>query len=189
MRVIAGSLKGRRLKTPPWAGLRPTSDRLRETLFNVLTPRIRGARVLDGYAGTGAIGIEAFSRGAATVAFVDRDRRARALIAANVEHCGIPSGCVIIRSGFDRTARSVQDSRGAGPFGPFDIVVLDPPYDDHPEQVILDVAPLVAAGGVLVLEHSKRRVAPETVATLTMTRQIGAGDSVLSFYKPSGMRP
>ena len=76
MRIIAGTLKGRRLEAPAWDGLRPTSDKLRETLFNVLAPRTRGARVLDGYAGTGALGIEALSRGAAEVVFVDSDPRA-----------------------------------------------------------------------------------------------------------------
>ena len=83
MRVIAGRYKGRRLKVPTWEGLRPTSDKLRETLFNILAPRIEGARVLDGYAGTGAIGIEAISRGAAHVTFVEQNRRAAALIASS----------------------------------------------------------------------------------------------------------
>ena len=89
MRIIAGTLKGRRLKAPDWDGLRPTSDKLRETLFNVLAPRVRGARVLDGYAGTGAVGIEAMSRGAASVVFVERDRRAQKLIADNLAHCDL----------------------------------------------------------------------------------------------------
>jgi len=80
MRIVAGEWRGRTLKSPSWPGLRPTSDRLRETLFNILGPAIRGARVLDGYAGTGAIGIEALSRGAAWVCFVDNDRRATALV-------------------------------------------------------------------------------------------------------------
>ena len=84
MRIIAGTLKGRRLETPDWEGLRPTSDRLRETLFNVLAPRIGGAHVLDGYAGTGAIGIEALSRGAAHVTFVEQDPRAQRLIERNL---------------------------------------------------------------------------------------------------------
>ena len=89
MRVIAGALKGRRLTAPAWEGLRPTSDKLRETLFNLLAPAVVGARLLDGYAGTGAVGIEAISRGAREVTFVERDRRARALIAKNVSDCGI----------------------------------------------------------------------------------------------------
>ena len=79
LRIIAGALKGRRIDTPRWAGLRPTSDRLRETLFNILGPRIPGARVLDGFSGTGAVGLEAISRGAADVMFVDHDPRAIAL--------------------------------------------------------------------------------------------------------------
>src|SRR4030095_8990356 len=122
MRVIAGRYKGRSPKAPTWEGLRPTSDRLRETLFNILAPRIGGARVLDGYAGTGAVGIEALSRGAAAVTFVDRDRRARDLIAENLALCGVTSGCAIIRASFDR-----RDS--------FDFILLDPPYDEPPEQV------------------------------------------------------
>src|SRR5918996_2883423 len=88
MRVIAGRLKGRRLKAPAWEGLRPTSDKLRETLFNILAPRIDGARVLDGFAGTGAVGIEALSRGAAHVTFIEADRRAVALIEDNLAACG-----------------------------------------------------------------------------------------------------
>src|SRR5919204_6249092 len=100
MRVIAGSLKGRRLNAPSWEGLRPTSDKLRETLFNVLGARVVGARVLDGYAGTGAVGIEALSRGAAHVTFVERDRRAQALVAANLARCGVSDGYVIIRASF-----------------------------------------------------------------------------------------
>ena len=87
MRVITGAFKGRRLAPPTWEGLRPTSDRLRETLFNVLAGQVEGARVLDGYCGTGAVGIEALSRGAAHVTFVDRDPRATRLVEANLATC------------------------------------------------------------------------------------------------------
>ena len=170
MRIIAGSYKGRRLKTPTWNGVRPTSDRLRETLFNVLAPRIDGARVLDGYAGTGAIGLEALSRGAGAVTFVDRDRRAQRLIAENVALCGIARSRVIIRSSFD-------------PLDLFDIVLLDPPYDVRPEDVLLTTARSLAPGGFLVLEHARRQRAPESAGGLTRTRQIRSGDSVLSFYE------
>src|SRR4051794_13688953 len=102
MRVIAGALKGRRLATPTWSGLRPTSDKLRETLFNVLGPKVADARVLDGYAGTGAVGIEAISRGAKEVIFVESERRAQALIAENLSRCGVEKGCVIIRGTVER---------------------------------------------------------------------------------------
>src|SRR3954466_15013003 len=97
MRVIAGRFKGRRLQAPTWEGLRPTSDKLRETLFNILAPRIEGARVLDGFAGTGAVGIEALSRGASHVTFVERDPRAVALIEANLALCGIGADYNVLR--------------------------------------------------------------------------------------------
>src|SRR5918994_3604163 len=95
MRIIAGTHKGRTLKAPKWEGLRPTSDKLRETLFNILAPRIEGARVLDGYAGTGAVGIEAISRGAAHVSFVEQNRRAAALIEQNLAVCGVEQGYTV----------------------------------------------------------------------------------------------
>jgi 16S rRNA (guanine966-N2)-methyltransferase len=176
MRVIAGSLKGRRLKAPTWDGLRPTSDKLRETLFNILAPAIEGARVLDGYAGTGAIGIEALSRGAAHVTFVDDDRRAVSLIAQNLDACGVgDDGYVIIRAGIDGAAGDLAPAS-------FDLVVLDPPYDEPPEAVIASVARLLAASGTLVIEHARRRPSPIAGGGLTRTREVVSGDSALAFY-------
>ena len=175
MRIIAGSLKGRRLKTPAWEGLRPTSDKLRETLFNILTPRIDGARVLDGYAGTGAIGIEALSRGASHVAFVERDRRAQALIAENLAACGVTNGYAIIRASFDRAVADL-------PPASFDLVLLDPPYEDAPEAAIERASRVLAADGVLVLEHARRQAAPASSGGLTRTRDVVSGDSALAFY-------
>src|SRR3954470_2345106 len=99
MRIVAGEFRGRALKSPTWEGLRPTSDRLRETLFNILGPSNRGARVLDGYAGTGAIGLEALSRGAAQVTFVEKDARAVKLIETNLAALGGDAKPVIIRAG------------------------------------------------------------------------------------------
>ena len=176
MRVIAGALKGRRLKAPTWEGLRPTSDKLRETLFNILAPRILNARVLDGYAGTGAVGIEALSRGAAHVTFVERDRRAQALIADNLAHCGIQEGYAIIRAS---VARALADLAGAS----FDIMVFDPPYNQPPGDVVLAAAASrLAADGVLVIEHARRVVAPEWAGRLVRTRDVPSGDSALAFY-------
>ena len=171
MRVIAGELKGRRLKTPKWEGLRPTSDKLRETLFNVVAARVRGARVLDLYAGTGAIGIEALSRGAAHVTFVDTDTRALKLIAENLRHCGVTDRYVIIRTPQSLPAESI------------DLAVLDPPYDE-PDLTASIVAaePLIAPGGLLVLEHARRRAAPEQAGRLRKSRDLVSGDSALAFY-------
>lgn len=175
MRIIAGDLKGRRLQAPTWTGLRPTSDKLRETLFNVLQRDVVDARVLDGYAGTGAVGIEALSRGAAHVTFIDRDRRACALIAANLRLCGVTGGYTIARADF---------ASAAGAPGPsIDLMVLDPPYDT------IDLGAVVAAGkrqlaetGLLVLELAARREAPES-GGLTCVRTLRSGDSALVFYR------
>ena len=179
MRVIAGACKGRVLKAPTWSGLRPTSDRLRETMFNVLAPRTRGARVLDVYAGTGAIGIEALSRGAASTVFVESDRRAQALIEENLARCGIADGCAIIRA---PAARAYETLRRSPSFVPFDIVVLDPPYDQPAAQALTGVDTLVASGGLVVFEHARRAPAPDIVGRLVRTRDLVSGDSALAFY-------
>jgi 16S rRNA (guanine(966)-N(2))-methyltransferase RsmD len=175
MRIIAGALKGRRLKAPTWEGLRPTSDKLRETLFNILSPAIDGARVLDGYAGTGAVGIEAISRGAAHVTFVERDRRAQALIAENLSACGVRDGYAIIRAGIDRAARELEPAS-------FDLVLLDPPYDVSPDAALASAARLLAANGTLVVEHARRQASPPSAGGLTRTREVVSGDSALAFY-------
>jgi len=178
MRVIAGSLKGRRLKTPTWEGLRPTSDKLRETLFNILAPRVAGARVLDGYAGTGATGIEALSRGAAFVAFVERDRRAQALLAENLALCGVEDGYAIIRA---EMARAMDQLRAAGLT--FDIALLDPPYGQSADAELAAVAELLAPGGIAVVEHARRQPAAERAGRLLRSRDVRSGDSALTFYE------
>ena len=175
MRIVAGEFRGRQLKSPTWDGLRPTSDRLRETLFNILGPSVRGARVLDGYAGTGAIGIEALSRGAAAVTFVEKDPRAVKLIEANLALLGA-SGA-IIRAGL---ADAVVGLRGQV----FDLIILDPPYADTAAvAAIAAAAPLVAAGTRVVVEHATRHVPPDEHSGLRLTRTVKAGDSAMSFYE------
>jgi len=177
MRIIAGELKGRRLAAPTWKGLRPTSDKLRETLFNVLAPRIGGARVVDAYAGTGAIGIEALSRGAIHVTFVDSDPRALKLIDANVRRCGVANRCAIIRIRLgDAPLPLMPDS--------FDVAVLDPPYDQPDLTAALGaIEPIIVGGGLVVLEHARRRQAPPGSGRLRLVRDLISGDSVLSFYE------
>jgi 16S rRNA (guanine(966)-N(2))-methyltransferase RsmD len=165
------------LKTPSWNGLRPTSDKLRETLFNILAPRVADARVLDAYAGTGAIGIEALSRGAASVTFIERDRRAQELIAANLAHCAVENGYAIIRAS---VARALADLIAADAW--FDIVLLDPPYDVRADEEAFALANVVAPGGVLVLEHAKRRPPPDSFGRLMRSRDVTSGDSALTFY-------
>ena len=191
MRVIAGELKGRRLNAPTWEGLRPTSDKLRETLFNVVASRVPGARVLDLYAGTGAIGIEAISRGAAHVTFVDDDPRALKLIEQNLRHCGVTDRYAIIRFRFAAPRQERADRRrrvGEMPplaDGSYDLAVLDPPYDEPDLTASIAAAePLIAPGGLMVLEHASRRAVPDTVGRLGRTRNLVSGDSALAFYAP-----
>ena len=176
MRVIAGTRKGRGLLSPRWSGLRPTSDRLRGTLFDILGPSIVGVQMLDGCAGTGAIGVEALSRGAAHVTFVERDPRAAALIRRNVELCEFADRCTIRCAEFARTARRL-------PKRFFDVVVLDPPYDASNIGEILTAAVVhVAPTGVLVLERA-RRAEVDTAPGLVSHRAVRAGDSVLEFFE------
>jgi 16S rRNA (guanine(966)-N(2))-methyltransferase RsmD len=177
MRVIAGIYKGLQLQAPGWPGLRPTSDRLRETLFNVLAPRIDGARFLDAYAGTGAVGIEALSRGAAHVTFVEQDPRAQELIQSNLQRCGVTDRYAIIRAGFQSAAGTLHEA--------FDVLFVDPPYGAAElAQALETAAQLATAGTLLILEHAKRDPAPEVAAGVQRTRQLVQGDSVLSFYRP-----
>jgi 16S rRNA (guanine966-N2)-methyltransferase len=176
VRIVAGTLKGRTLSTPDWPGLRPTSDRLRETLFNVLAPRMTGARFLDAYAGTGAVGIEALSRGAAHVTFVEQDPRAQRLVEANLERCHVENRYAIIRVGFAGAARRLA--------GPFDLLFLDPPYGaDTLPQALEIAAPLVGPGALLVIEHARRDESPESLGPITRSRKLESGDSALSFYR------
>jgi 16S rRNA (guanine966-N2)-methyltransferase len=179
MRIVAGQYRGRTLKSPTWDGLRPTSDRLRETLFNILGPAVRGARVLDGYAGTGAIGIEALSRGAAAVTFVERDPRAVKLIDANLSALGAGDGGkpVIIRAGL---ADAV--TRLAGQV--FDLIILDPPYaHGAAAEALASAGTLAAPHTRVVIEHAARHAPPDAHAGLRRTRTVSAGDSALSFYE------
>jgi 16S rRNA (guanine966-N2)-methyltransferase len=177
MRVIAGRFKGRTLAGPKRARLRPTSDRLRETLFNILAPRLPGARLLDGYAGTGAVGIEALSRGAAHVVFVERDRQALALIRENLRRCGVTERYTIV-------SRDAREASADPALQHFDIVFLDPPYDLPDVDRALDAGRnVVAPGGLLVFEHAVRRDLPRAVGCLIERRQVRAGDSMLTFYE------
>jgi 16S rRNA (guanine(966)-N(2))-methyltransferase RsmD len=198
MRIVAGALKGRRLESPSWTGLRPTSDKLRETLFNVLASRVPGARVLDGYAGTGAVGLEAISRGARHVTFVERDRRAQALIAVNVARCGVSDGYAIIGAAVLQAIATLRNEVRREDGALFDLILLDPPYaspraarsetsaadavSDDTREVLDAVGTIVAPGGLVVLEHARKVAAPATAGVLRRTRVLASGDSALTFY-------
>jgi 16S rRNA (guanine(966)-N(2))-methyltransferase RsmD len=177
MRIIAGTNKGRHLKAPTWSGLRPTSDKLRETLFNIVAARVPESRILDVFAGSGAIGLEALSRGASRAVFIEQDRRAAALIAENANHCGVHDRCVIIRGAAERVLQQRIDG------DPFDLVILDPPYAFTAfADVVGAAARHLAPGGLVILEHAWRRELP-MITGLRAARTVRSGDSALTLFE------
>ena len=157
MRIIAGLAKGRRIAAPPGSDVRPTGDRVREALFSSLQARLPGAHVLDLYAGSGALGLEAASRGAARVTLVERDRRTLEILRDNVEVVGLP--------GIEVVSGEVAAILAGGPLpgAPFDLVLADPPYRLAGEELdaMLTVLPThLAEGAVVVVERGSREVAP-----------------------------
>ncbi len=183
MRIIAGKYRGRKLKSPPSLQTRPTSDRLRETLFNILAPKIGGARFLDLCAGSGAIGIEALSRGAAHVTFVDRSRKMYALIETNLKtlDASDDESEVVSKEALEFLRKHTKSEAGA-----FDIVFFDPPYAMDYEAVLDYVgehaAGLLTGEGVVIVEHHKKKDLKEEVVGLKRYRMLKQGDSCLSFY-------
>ncbi len=161
---------------------RPTSDRLRETLFNVLAPRIAGAHFLDLYAGSGAVGIEALSRGAAGVDFVERAEAALRVLRGNLARLGVKEGFRVHGAGVGAALRRMKAETA------FDVVFLDPPYDAAQEYAATlgllggDAAGLPAAGAVVIAEHRKKERLEEVYGRLRRTRLLEQGDAALSFY-------
>ena len=172
--------------------MRPTSDRLRETLFNVIAPRIQGARFLDLCAGSGAVGIEALSRRAAHVTFVDRSRKMFALIEANLELCQIAKQerQVIQAEATDflrHALRQPGEPSSREKSEPWDIVFFDPPYAEDYLPILnifgAQSATLLTESGLLVVEHHHKNALPDELSTLRRTRVLKQGDSALSFYE------
>jgi 16S rRNA (guanine966-N2)-methyltransferase len=169
MRIIAGEFRSRRLKSLPGSNTRPTPDRLRESLFNILAPRIEGVTFLDAYAGTGAVGIEALSRGAARAIFIERSKAAAEVIRDNLRALALLDRAEVLEG---RAAQYLPHRRAG-------IVFLDPPYDDvkEYEAITLSDAPLVIA------QHSTRLKLSDQYGRLVRTRVVRQGDNSLSFYE------
>jgi 16S rRNA (guanine966-N2)-methyltransferase len=184
-RIIAGRGKGRRLKTPRGLETRPTAARLRQTLFDILAPELPGCRFLDAFAGSGAIGLEALSRGASRVVFVDVSAPAIAAIKENVAALAAGGGDVQVLRQDARIALAALADTGVR----FDVVYLDPPYDSGLYEEVLDVVSgmgLLEEGGVVVAEHFHKRALPETIGRLTRSRSVRVGDHRLTFYRGRG---
>jgi len=182
MRIIAGTYRGLRLKTLGGETLRPTSDQLRETLFNILGERVRGARFLDVFAGSGAVGLEALSRGASGVVFVERHRSASEVIRKNLLALGVHSGFRVMPS----TAEAAV-SRLAEDGDRFDFVFLDPPYVEIREYhaTLRECArsSILMPGAVIIAEHSRHCHLEERYGALARFRLLRHGDSQLGFYR------
>ncbi len=182
MRIIAGSAKGRPLKVPKSGSVRPTADRVKETLFNVLGQWLDGERVLDLFAGVGALGLEALSRGAGHATFVERDAATMAVLRDNARTLG-----------FDGQARTLQKNVAralgqlAGEGARFELVFADPPYAAQETNGLveeIEAAGVLAAGGRLVIEHDRRMALPPSSADgLVRFDERRFGDTLLSFYR------
>ncbi len=174
------------LEAPAGLGTRPTSDRLRETLFNVVAPRLEGARFLDLYAGSGAVGIEAVSRGAANVVLVERAEPALKVLRGNLEKLGLPGGVRVEAVGVGAFLRRVRPESS---LIRFDVVFLDPPYEAAEEyataMALLGGAAsgLLAEGAVVIAEHRRKDKLEVEYGTLHRVRVLEQGDTALSFYE------
>ena len=177
MRVIGGSARGVPLIAPEGRETRPTSDRVRESLFNILGPRIVDAQFLDLFAGTGAHGLEALSRGAARAVMVESSRVACDCILKNAQKARVWEDATLHRTALPEALARIP--------GPFDIVVADPPYayEDHAGllQALQDYE-VLGPQALVVIEHDRRTALPEVVGALTRKREAKYGDTVLSFY-------
>jgi 16S rRNA (guanine966-N2)-methyltransferase len=181
VRVIGGIYRGRRLLTVNGLDVRPTSDRLRETLFNILAPDILESRFLDICAGSGAIGIEASSRGASQVTFIDNSRRALSNIEANLHALGVKNVGAVINRDAARALRQLAEEGKQ-----FDIVFFDPPYasDIYPAVMrLLDQLPVLSADAIVIVEHRAKTPPEDQYGRLRIYRVVKQGESALAFYR------
>lgn len=186
MRVVAGSLRGRAIRAPKGDATRPTSDRVRESLFAVLGD-LTGVRVLDLYAGSGALAIEAISRGAASAVCVEHDRSAAAIVRANLSALGLEDRVILLSRRVRESAPEIAAR------GPFELVLVDPPYADVSSGALLrEIGPLLAKtpspltpSGLLVLEHATRDE-PPSLPLLALEETRRWGDTSATFYRSPG---
>jgi 16S rRNA (guanine966-N2)-methyltransferase len=176
MRVIAGEFRSRRLQSLPGIEIRPTPDKLRETLFDILGPGIEGAVLADAYAGTGAVGIEALSRGARHVIFIEKDANAARLIKSNLAALGIEARARVIRGAAPLYLGELEA----------DIVFLDPPYPKEREYTAAIETLESRPPGLLIVQHSTRFRLADEYGPLRRSRIVKQGDNALSFFSEAG---
>ena len=182
VRVISGASKGRKLATPKNQGLRPTSDRVKESIFNILGDEVQDKVVLDLFAGTGNLGIEALSRGAKRTLFVEKSRQAVRLIQRNLFQCGMEKRSEILITDVHQ-AISILRQRGES----FDLIMMDPPYEKGLIQktlMKLSSEKIYPEDSILIIEHDRREPLPHNIVKWSLIRQKRIGDTVISFLKP-----
>jgi 16S rRNA (guanine966-N2)-methyltransferase len=176
MRIVRGSHGGRVLRAPHGAATRPTSEKVREAIFNIL-PDVEGMQVLDMFAGSGALGIEALSRGAAHATFIDHAKPALAAVRANLRELGLEARATVLAG--DAVTLAARHK----PDAPWQLVFVDPPYrSDLAVRAVQTLAHL-APGAVIVIEHDRRNAPPDALGSLLRTDQRRYGDTLVSFYR------
>jgi 16S rRNA (guanine966-N2)-methyltransferase len=177
LRITGGEFRGLPIFEPKGVRLRPTSSLVREAIFNIIAERVEGARVLDLYAGTGALGMESLSRGAASAVFVDAEGAACKAILQTISRAGCGARATVVRGRLPGALKELP--------GPFDLVLMDPPYQsDTAEETLSAAAAVVAEGGVVVYEHASRYNPPERPEGLVLTERRVYGDTAIALYAP-----
>lgn len=178
MRIVAGRFRGRRLESPDSRRIRPTSDRVREALFSIIASRVGGATVLDLFAGTGALGLEALSRGAAQAVFVDQSAEAVRIIRANIQRLGVEDQAAVLQGAVSRVV-----GRLAGKGALFDLIFMDPPYGKGDIAATLPLlSGLAHPEAMLMVEHSVKEDLPDSSGPWILMEDRFYGDTAISFY-------
>jgi len=178
MRIISGEFRGRRLDTLPGLGTRPTSEKTKEAMFSIIQFEIEGRKVLDLFAGSGQLGLEALSRGARECVFVESDRAAAAVVKANIERCGAGDRAKLINADFRTALHRTSE--------PYDIIIIDPPFESkYREEALglIDQFDILSENGIIIVESDKRTDMPETVGSLSRGRQYLYGKTRLTLYR------
>jgi 16S rRNA (guanine(966)-N(2))-methyltransferase RsmD len=178
MRIVAGEFRGRKLLTPKDSQIRPTSDKVREAIFNIIASRVPGASVLDLFAGTGALGLEALSRGAARAVFVDRSPEAIRLIRANVELCRARDRARIVQGAVSPVVQRLVSQEET-----FHLIFMDPPYGKgYIEETLLQLDKVEYAQALIVAEHHIKDLLPQRMGEWLRTQERRYGDTAISFF-------
>lgn len=181
MRIIGGTARGRKLKTQAGRATRPTADRVREAIFNIVSSKVPNAAILDLFAGSGAMGIEALSRGASSAVFIESDRDAAATIKSNLDACVFAAPSKVIVGMLPKAlGRFIINEEN------FDLIFIDPPYESGlAEKTLFAVAErnMICADGIAIIEHSVRETMPEDATTLIKAREKKYGSTLISFYE------